>query len=75
MYAFFESILRVTAWPMTPPAPYSAFHILLTLFGAGLAVFFARIFQQKNTVHISSRTVFSPYSLFLRGAPLAHGAL
>ena len=33
MYAFFESILRVTAWPMTPPAPYSAFHILLTLFG------------------------------------------
>ena len=31
--------------------------------------------QQKNTVHISSRTVFSPYSLFLRGAPRTHGAL
>ena len=57
MYAFFESILRVTAWPMTPPAPYSAFHILLTLFGAGLAVFFARIFSKK----IRSTSAPEPY--------------
>ena len=57
MYAFFESILRVTAWPMTPPAPYSAFHILLTLFGAGLAVFFARIFRKK----IRSTSAPEPY--------------
>mgnify|MGYP000775910682 FL=1 len=57
MYAFFESILRVTAWPMTPPAPYSAFHILLTLFGAGLAVFFAWIFSKK----IRSTSAPEPY--------------
>ena len=57
MYAFFESILRVTAWPMTPPAPYSAFHILLTLFGAGPVVFFARIFSKK----IRSTSAPEPY--------------
>ena len=47
MYMFLESVLRATAWPMTPPAPYSAFHILLTIFGAGIAVFLARIFSKK----------------------------
>lgn len=51
MYIFLQSILRMTAWPMTPPVPYSAFHILLTLFGAGFAVSFARVFGKKNTVH------------------------
>ena len=47
MYIFLQSILRMTAWPMTPPVPYSAFHILLTVFGAGFAVFFARLFGKK----------------------------
>ena len=47
MYIFLQSILRMTAWPMTPPVPYSAFHILLTLFGAGFAVSFARVFGKK----------------------------
>ena len=48
MYKFLESILHMTAWPMTPPAPYSAFHILLTIFGTGLAVLLARILSKKG---------------------------
>lgn len=47
MYSVLQSILRMTAWPMTPPVPYSAFHILLTVFGAGFAVSFARFFGKK----------------------------
>ena len=49
MYTFLQSILRMTAWPMTPPVPYSAFHILLTVSGAGFAVSFAWL--HKNTIH------------------------
>ena len=59
MYIFLQSILRMTAWPMTPPAPYSAFHILLTVFGAGFAVFFARLFGKKI------RSMASPEPYFL----------
>ena len=47
MYIFLQAILRMTAWPMTPPVPYSVFHILLTVFGAGFAVSFARFFGKK----------------------------
>lgn len=60
MYTFFESILRMTAWPMTPPAPYSAFHILLTIFGAGTAVFSAQFFSKKI------RSMASPEPYFRR---------
>ncbi len=60
MYAFLEFILRMTAWPMTPPVPYSAFHILLTVFGAGLAVFFARNCGKKI------RSMASPEPYFRR---------
>ncbi len=60
MYAFLEFILRMTAWPMTPPLPYSAFHILLTVFGAGLAVFFARNCGKKI------RSMASPEPYFCR---------
>ena len=57
MYIFLQSILRMTAWPMTPPVPYSAFHILLTVSGAGFAVSFARVFGKK----IRSMTSPEPY--------------
>ena len=55
MYIFLQSILRMTAWPMTPPVPYSAFHILLTLFGAGFAVSFARFFGKKEDKNKSKK--------------------
>lgn len=70
MYTLLESTLRVTAWPMTPPTPYSAFHILLTFFGAGLAVFFARIFSKKIRSMISPEPYFRRI-LFFCGVILA----
>ena len=62
MYIFLQSILRMTAWPMTPPVPYSAFHILLTVFGAGFAVFFARLFGKKIRSMASPEPYFAIFS-------------
>ena len=70
MYIFLQSILRMTAWPMTPPVPYSAFHILLTLFGAGLAFSFARVFGKKIRSMASPEPYFR-HILFSCGVFLA----
>lgn len=70
MYIFLQSILRMTAWPMTPPVPYSAFHILLTLFGAGFAVSFARVFGKKIRSMASPEPYFR-HILFSCGVFLA----
>ena len=70
MYIFLQSILRMTAWPMTPPAPYSAFHILLTVFGAGLAFSFARVFGKKIRSMASPEPYFR-HILFSCGVFLA----
>ena len=72
MYTFPESILRKTAWPMTPPAPYSAFHIILTVLGTGLAVLLARILSKKglresiSLSHNSTQTMNAPESYLRR---------
>lgn len=70
MYTFLQSILRMTAWPMTPPVPYSAFHILLTVFGAGFAVSFARFFGRKIRSMASPEPYFR-HILFSCGVLLA----
>ena len=70
MYIFLQSILRMTAWPMTPPVPYSAFHILLTVFGAGFAVSFARFFGRKIRSMASPEPYFR-HILFSCGVLLA----
>ena len=70
MYIFLQPILRMTAWPMTPPAPYSAFHILLTIFGAGFAVSFARLFGKKIRSMASPEPYFR-HILFSCGVLLA----
>ena len=70
MYIFLQSILRMTAWPMTPPVPYSAFHILLTVFGAGFAVSFARFFGKKIRSMASPEPYFR-HILFSCGVLLA----
>lgn len=87
MYKFLESILHMTAWPMTPPAPYSAFHILLTIFGTGLAVLLARILSKKgpreyaSLSHNRTQTKTAPESylrrvlFFLRCDPRTHGTV
>ena len=41
MTALFLSWLKKTAWPMTPPQPYSAFHIIFAAAGISCAVFAA----------------------------------
>ena len=38
-----ENFFQFTAWPMMPPVPYSAFHILLSLSGIILAICSARL--------------------------------
>lgn len=70
MYTFLQSILRMTAWPMTPPVPYSDFHILLTVFGAGFAVSFARFFGKKIRSMASPEPYFR-HILFSCGVLLA----
>ena len=70
MYIFLQSILRMTAWPMTPPVPYSAFHILLTVFGAGFAVSYARFFGKKIRSMASPEPYFR-HILFSCGVLLA----
>ena len=47
MLELLKSILEMTAWPMTPPTPYSAFHILLTILGVGAAVIGASCCRKK----------------------------
>lgn len=42
MEALIESILRATAWPMTPPKPYGPFHLFITVIGVGAAILLAR---------------------------------
>ena len=55
---------------MTPPVPYSAFHILLTVFGAGFAVSFARFFGRKIRSMASPEPYFR-HILFSCGVLLA----
>ena len=70
MHTFLQSILRMTAWLMTPPVPYSAFHILLTVSGAGFAVSFARFFGKKIRSMASPEPYFR-HILFSCGVLLA----
>ncbi|MCI8662121.1 MAG: YwaF family protein [Hungatella sp.] len=37
------TFIQKTAWPMTPPAPWSFFHIVFSLFGLVSVVFFTRL--------------------------------
>ena len=41
MTEFFTRLLELTAWPMTPPQPFSSFHLYFFLSGGFLAVFLA----------------------------------
>lgn len=41
MTEFFTRLLELTAWPMTPPQPFSSFHLYFFLIGGFLAVFLA----------------------------------
>ncbi len=62
-----EKILRLTAWPMTPPKPYSSFHILLSICGILSALCLARILSRKPERAVKR--------LFVCGLILAGGEL
>lgn len=60
MLDLLKNIMQMTAWPMTPPVPYSAFHILLTILGVGAAVIGARCCRRKM------QRAVQPEKFFLR---------
>ncbi len=62
-----KNILQLTAWTMTPPRPYSLFHILLSLCGISFALCLARILSRKQGQ--------AGKRLFLCGLILAAGEL
>ena len=41
-------VLQATAWPMTPPKPYSSFHLLLTAAGLSFAFLSARFLGRRG---------------------------
>ena len=51
MQSFLQSVLigwlEQTAWPMTPPQPYSAFHLLFAVLGTGLSALLARALARR----------------------------
>lgn len=50
MLNILERLLSATAWPMTTPSPYSAFHLLLGALGIGAAAAAARLLSRRNAV-------------------------
>ncbi len=61
------TLIRKTAWPMTPPAPWSAFHVAFLLAGLAAAVCLVRFLCPPQSETSSSRM------LFLCGIILAAG--
>lgn len=60
MITLLVSLLRLTAWPMTPPKPYSAFHLLIVLVGSCLAVLLAGLLGKRaHTAPSARRMLFS----------------
>ena len=49
--AALPGFLQKTAWPMTPPAPWSAFHVMVSLSGLLIAGFLARFLAQHYKSH------------------------
>ena len=53
MTEFFTRLLELTAWTMTPPQPFSSFHLYFFLIGGFLAVFLAwRLRHLKEDSHL-----------------------
>ena len=50
---FLFDLLQKTAWPMTPPAPWSAFHIIFSLVGLAASGFLAAFLGRRHKAHAS----------------------
>ncbi len=70
MLELVKTIIQMTAWPMTPQKPYSAFHILLTISGVFVAVISAVGFQRKMR-KTAEPAQFFRHVLFALGVILA----
>ena len=46
--SFLEYLLRLTAWPMTPPVLYGPFHLLAAFAGSAAAIWAAWLFSPKD---------------------------
>lgn len=69
------TLIQKTAWPMTPPAPWSFFHIVFSLFGLVSAVFFTRLLCSPvppcETKETAGRNSFNILVLWICGVILA----
>ena len=53
--SFLECLLRLTAWPMTPPVLYGPFHLLAAFGGSAVAIWAAWLFSPKNHPNTNTR--------------------
>ena len=64
MQSFLQSVLlgwlEQTAWPMTPPQPYSAFHLLFAVLGTGLSALLARALARLMDEGLDGAECFYP---------------
>ena len=53
--SFLECLLRLTAWPMTPPVLYGPFHLLAAFGGSAVAIWAAWLFSSKDHPNTNTR--------------------
>ena len=53
--SFLECLLRLTAWPMTPPVLYGPFHLLAAFGGSAVAIWVAWLFSPKDHPNTNTR--------------------
>ena len=53
--SFLECLLRLTAWPMTPPVLYGPFHLLAAFGGGAAAIWAAWLFSPKDHPNTNTR--------------------
>ena len=53
--SFLECLLRLTAWPMTPPVLYGPFHLLAAFGGSAVAIWAAWLFSPKDHPNTNTR--------------------
>ncbi len=53
--SFFEYLLRLTSWPMTPPVLYGPFHLIAAFGGSAIAILAAWRFSSINNCKTNNR--------------------
>lgn len=53
--SFFEYLLRLTSWPMTPPVLYGPFHLITAFGGSAIAILAAWRFSSINNCNTNNR--------------------